>query len=513
MKESYDRHLNVFWNYNGNPHWEDNLTKAFINTLQMSSQEDQISIINHFIEENFLNKNEKYTITYDLQNPYLTTDFIKNQTCKKVLVGFNPNADVWDENLVDIFRKIELDKLDETKLTNENYLKEMVGEYYEKERKEYYIEAIKIRRDKNNSRMDGWIFVYKNEKLYLVIGIESKLWKLDPYQLDNHKEKSLGIKEEKKYIYKKFEDVCNFIKTLNPQKYSIQWQYLDYMEKLGYFINIETINLEDLQYASQNKDYSILQKKWQKYLSNYFSQKNYNKLKESFELREEQVLQNYRINFSKKDFVNIYFNMTYEFGEEINDKSNIFFVGSELGVNNKWYNEKIGELFENKEVFSQLEGIYEKDINSNLSFEVFLRINSCRKYVYTKCDNFQNLEECFKLKSKIKNRDELNKNECLEEIWKNSYLLKKLSMEEFFNKCKEPMNQNDNDIEIIMKKINNWRFGGSKSPYNTMSYIRLIDYIPLEVFKEKNQEEFNEVFHNYLEKHLKGLSVIINSMG
>ena len=50
MKKSYDRHLNVFWQYNGNPHLEDNITKALINILSLTNDKLKIEIINLFLE-------------------------------------------------------------------------------------------------------------------------------------------------------------------------------------------------------------------------------------------------------------------------------------------------------------------------------------------------------------------------------------------------------------------------------------------------------------------------------
>ena len=56
MKRSYDQHLNVFWQYNGNPHLEDNITRALINTLSLTNA---IGIKNFY----FQNNNSKDTIS------------------------------------------------------------------------------------------------------------------------------------------------------------------------------------------------------------------------------------------------------------------------------------------------------------------------------------------------------------------------------------------------------------------------------------------------------------------
>lgn len=40
-KNSQDEHLNIFWQYNGSPHLENNITKAFINTFDSLTPEEK----------------------------------------------------------------------------------------------------------------------------------------------------------------------------------------------------------------------------------------------------------------------------------------------------------------------------------------------------------------------------------------------------------------------------------------------------------------------------------------
>lgn len=516
MKESYDKHLNVFWNYNGNPHWEDNLTKAFINTLQMSSNQDQVKIINEFINEEYLSIDEKYYITYDLQNPYISLKEIGDSNCKKVLVGFNPNGDIWDTELVEIFGKISFEDLDEKEIENENFLKKVLGNFYLKNDKEFYVDAIKTRMNLGDSRVDGWIFVHRNEELYLIIGIESKLWKLDPYQLNNHKEKSLKMKVEDKFILKKFEDICSFIKSMKSNKYSIQWQYLDYMEKLGYYINTEEITENDLNYVIQNNDISILKRKWKKYSESFFKSNKYKRLKEIYNLTDDNPLEKSKRITSKnfKEFLNIYFDESYSFSNENRDDDIVFFVGSELAVScNKW-NQKISEISLNEDVMAEIKKIYEADNKYQGSYEVFLRANCISQSVYNRCQNFSNINECFNEKRKIEYKSNLNKLECLEELRKTSSELKHLKSDDLLEICKSSQNKYnlDNQTYEIIKKIYRWKHGEGKSTYNTMSYVRLVDNVKLSIIKNKSQDEFHEILGELIDKHLKGLSLIKNSI-
>ena len=91
MYESYDRHLNIFWQYNGNPYLEDNITRALINTLSLTNDNLRLEIINFFLEslgeEKIVNDVQ---ITFDLQNPYIKN--IKDLNCKKLLIGLKQYA-------------------------------------------------------------------------------------------------------------------------------------------------------------------------------------------------------------------------------------------------------------------------------------------------------------------------------------------------------------------------------------------------------------------------------------
>ena len=95
---STDKHLNIFWNYNGNPHWEDNITKAFINTLSMSSKRVQVDMIELLLKEKISCSIEDLDIEYDLQNPFIQG--IEALDCKKYLVGISPTGKVWGDELV-----------------------------------------------------------------------------------------------------------------------------------------------------------------------------------------------------------------------------------------------------------------------------------------------------------------------------------------------------------------------------------------------------------------------------
>lgn len=73
-------------------------------------------------------------------------------------------------------------------------------------------------------------------------------------------------------------------------------------------------------------------------------------------------------------------------------------------------------------------------------------------------------------------------------------------------------NKSNDPVLKLIKNIEKWNWGReeSTSRYNLLSYLRLIDYLPLEIIEYKSQNEFNKIFNKILEKHIKGLTYIYN---
>lgn len=292
MKKSFDRHLNIFWSYNGRPYLEDNLTRAFIITLSSLEKLQQIEFINWFIEDKL--EVDEIDISFNLQNPYLDIDREIKRAKKRVLVGFNPTGKSFGNEKHSILNNIESYEFEIEKLNSDKYktyLKNKLPlEMSEKleEVDEFgnsYIEKIKdiilSYLNRGSSRPDAWIFIHKNKTLELVIAIETKLWDL---KLANHCKKCLDIsKEEVKY--KRFKETFDELKKIKTKNNNmVLHHFLDYMEKIGYYTNLDMITMEDFDgiFALQEEDSKLgkelLNRKFSNYFDSYFKSKEYKHL-------------------------------------------------------------------------------------------------------------------------------------------------------------------------------------------------------------------------------------------
>ncbi|MFA6877670.1 MAG: hypothetical protein WCQ76_02075, partial [Fusobacterium sp.] len=282
MKKSFDKHLNLFWNYTGGPGLEDNITRSFILTLSSLGKDQQLQVINNLIKENHFTNSDNLEITYDLQNPYLKKDEITKAPFR-YLVGLNPSGKTWGNEFHKILKNFEDYNFEKKKLESNNFEKYLFEKFPDKKellekKDEFEIKnsenlknIILQRMNRGNSRPDGWIFVYDNKILKLVIAIETKLYDLDPFQLSNHCEKSLYFKGNKNQILHKFEDIFNLLKEISKTKKSlILNDFLNYVERLGYYINSDAISNEDFDYAFDNNDFSLINKKFDKFVKKYF---------------------------------------------------------------------------------------------------------------------------------------------------------------------------------------------------------------------------------------------------
>lgn len=510
MRRSFDRHLNVFWSYNGRPYSEDNLTRAFITTLSSLEKIQQIEFINWFIEDKI--EGENLEISFDLQNPYLNIEKEVKKAKNRIVIGFNPSGRCWgNEKFYNILNNIEEYQFEKVKLTSDKYenylskklsleilkLKEIdeLGKSYAEKIKDIILSYL----NRGGSRPDAWIFIHRNNILETAVAIETKLWDLDPEQLANHCRECLDISKEE-VRYKRFKETFDKLKELKTKdKNFILSHFLDYMEKVGYYMNIDAITIKDFDniFISKEEDLEIAKRifnqKLEKYFKNYFKSKEYEKLKKKYSL-EDKYLNKRWISIEKigvKGLGNIYFDTYFDENEKI-----VFFIGTEIGVAKGEYNQLFSNELKDKSFKEELNKLYPQMRNDEYEtrFELFLRINhiSYSRFIYLKGN--ENLNEILNLKEQIPFEGNLSKAECIEK-------LKSKTFEKYINK--------DNSH---IKKIEERGRGESKAKYNLMSYLRFIDYIKLDYIINVEEREFNIKFSKILEKHLNGLKKINNML-
>lgn len=516
MRKSYDRHLNIFWSYNGKPYLEDNLTRAFITTLSFLNKAQQIEFINFFIGDKVIEEDD-VEISFDLQNPYLDIDKEIKKAKRRIMIGFNPSGKCWgNQEDYEILDNIESYQFEEGKLNSDKYeehLKEKLfleksklqekdemGNSYGEKIKDIILSYL----NRRGSRPDAWIFIHKNSILEVVIAIETKLWDLDPEQLANHCKECLDIpKEEVKY--KKFKEVFDKFKELeNKDKAPILSHFLDYMEKIGYYTNVDVITTDDFDKAFTSKEEDsklgkeLLNRKFNKFFNSYFKSEEWDGLKNKgkYEIEENKrriSIEAIGMNGLGNIYFDTYFDNNFE-GDE--NKKIVFFIGTEIGVANKYANELFSKKLKDDEFKEKLNELYPQRESEGCEsrFEILFRVNQSNytEYIFLKKD--KNLNNILNIKEQIPYKGSLSKAQCVENLASKKF-------EKYINK-------NNSQIQKIERR------GGDKSiatNYNLMSYLRFIDYIKLDSMLEINEIGFNAKFSKILEKHLIGLEKV-NSM-
>lgn len=522
MKKSFDKHLNIFMSYGSDCKLENNITKALINTLEYADKEkfDKIEFLRELIGDNkyeILEKGKDYYLEFDLQNPYISREEIREINIPKYLIGLSPEEgkgkeyyNIYlkhlktkeDKNKNEIIEAIfkEIEEIEKEKEDLEQGIKEDLKQEI-KEEIERYI-------SRGGSIPDAWIFVYDNEKsrnnenLKLIIAIENKLRKLDRSQLLNHVSESLGRKEEESEEIIKTESFKKLIKILNKFNKNDPMinNFSDYMIKLMYVTDNSTdkITEEDIQYLEQNfkyekddinkknkiHDMSIMNKKLGKIFANYKERKN-------------------EFHFESKNWIKknkgMELNLTYQICH-FNEEKNALLIAIEIGVQGKTkIIEKLEKLIKNygkneiMEIFDDKESIDGK-IRSSYNIYYKIRKIPAKTYYEIKPKNtYQTLEECIDILKKISNTGFCERN---------------LTYEEFEKKAIEKIQKKNIKKEF---KIENWKTEGVKN-FDLITYLRFIDYIPYEEICDKNENEVFDIIDKVVEKQMSKAERIENKL-
>lgn len=218
-----DPHLNVFYTYGDKAHLENNITKAFINVLESLNDPQLKAIVKKLFDYEL--RDGKYSANYYLQRKP-REELIKKYP-NRIMFAFSPTGKSWGFDGLDTKNEKEIRKILEEESKKRTEIEEEQNDYVEYTLKE----ILKTREDKG-SIPDGWLFIDVDGKPEVVIAMENKLYDLNPYQLNNHIEKSLYITDSKqKPIYKKYDDILTLFKELNT---FISTQFVEYLVILNY---------------------------------------------------------------------------------------------------------------------------------------------------------------------------------------------------------------------------------------------------------------------------------------
>lgn len=265
MRINSDRHKNIFWSYDGNPEHENNITKAIINYLQYSPLETQIDILAFVLGDRIdLREIAVSKVEYSLQAP----DYDAKDFKHRYLLGVSPTGKTWSGEMQDFFYMTNLEELNRIKKQNKKKIGELLLEKGVEvadivDVKEVIDDIIDIKKAKGGSVPDAWIYIFSKDTPSVCLAVENKKWDLDPAQLGNHLEKSLGgtKNSEDRLILMKYEDLyCQIAKNADSV---IKRNLLEYLYYLGYqpFLPFEE---DEFQYtrASVKENWWILEKKW-----------------------------------------------------------------------------------------------------------------------------------------------------------------------------------------------------------------------------------------------------------
>lgn len=230
--------MNIFCQYEGNSRLENNITKAFIHTIESMDNQSQHSFLEKLL--NISIPSDNFSIECYLQTKPVNYE-TKVQTIdagKRYLFAFSPTGKAWTKHDIDGIDTKDFSKAKpglETLIKNQYshiYSRPISSKELKQQVEEQWDDILEVRKN-TGSIPDGWIFIYCGNTPYAVIILENKLFDLDPYQLNNHIEKSLFILSNKpKPIYATYQSIFDKLKPYEDQ-YLVN-QFLGYLVILGY---------------------------------------------------------------------------------------------------------------------------------------------------------------------------------------------------------------------------------------------------------------------------------------
>jgi hypothetical protein len=217
-----DKHLNVFWQFDGKPWLENNITKAFVNVIDSLSVEDKKPVFQELFGVVLPDAPLKFD--YYLQkkpNPEKILEFAED---KRMLFAFSPTGRCW--SFADA-----ISEEDGRKVIEADFRKKYPEDEEYKENLNKALDEFQKGRG-GDSIPDGWILIYSDGKPFEVIAIENKLYDLDRYQLNNHLEKSLFLPKGTNPI--RFSTYESIVQSFEKSENVLAGQFVEYLILLGY---------------------------------------------------------------------------------------------------------------------------------------------------------------------------------------------------------------------------------------------------------------------------------------
>ena len=373
-----DPHCNLFWTYNVDNRYENNITKALVNTLESLPNETVFKLLQDLLKITGYENDIKVDIEYALQRKPCE-DIIKSFAEKdRYLWAISPTGRQWEPNDIQLGKIDFNDKKASINIISKNYINKGYDEEKAVEIANSVFEEIKeFQENKGGSIPDGWILVYyvlDGKRIPLLcVAIENKRYDLDPYQLKNHLEKSLFKKNNAEPIFNTYEDIYKMLWIYKENV--VVKSFLEYMSLLGFepFIDFWSTDFENHE---DNSDFynRIFKDKFYKYFKDLM--RNSKDFSSIFDINicDQMYLQNIRD-----------FNLTFY----IENKS--LSISTEVGVKGRDANNKlIKELKRNRDLSNQINNMYKP---AKVFFARFVRLLFVQKSLYYEIAKYNSLND------------------------------------------------------------------------------------------------------------------------
>lgn len=494
MRINNDKHLNIFWQYDGCNDSKDNIKRAIINFLQYSETNNALEVLSELMNHGEIFKGieldtSKVTnIKYSLKQGFTEEEILEFPN--RVVLAINPSGNTWNGAIYEEFDMQYDNYLNDLVMLNDERLKQRIVEQFEySSNKEYVASNVKLIKEiiercikerdcKLEPAPTAWIAIYQEQYPICLIALENKLHDVDPFQLNNYLRDTLKVDEmhyDQCKIVCSYEDLYKIL--LNAKESFVRDNLLEYLYLLGY----EPVNNfleEEFSLAINDGDITIIKKKWDKILQSYFSTipEHSDKL--------DYILSTNKIQFNDISSGEISFKVENVSGEPM------LCISSEIGVDEIWKNTKIATFIkDNPNVVEMFKSIYSIDTTYKNNYELWWRINTENVSFYEQIESYENVSDLL--------------NDFKDEVY-DSIILRNDLLIKICDKKK---------VDLNSEEIKNWQFNTWKyNSFNRLSYIKINTYIGKENLIEEHEGKTLDEIYSMLDRvfdiHSEGLCYI-----